>query len=321
MEVVVDSLLARFTNAFPLWLVVCSGWALWEPVYFTWFSGPWITYGLGVIMLGMGLTLTADDFLRVLRLPRWVMLGVALQYTVMPLAGWGLAHLFRLPPAYAVGLVLVACCPGGTASNVICYLARANVALSVTLTACSTVLAAAATPTLTAWLAGSYLPVDAWGLFLSTLQVVLVPVAIGVALNHLLPNLTQQVSSISPAVAVVVIIMIVASVLGAGREQALASGGSLIAAVLALHGCGFGLGYGLALLLSRQEQLARTIGIEVGMQNSGLGAHLARQHFPAGSGVDIPSALSALTHCLYGSALASWWRRHPSPLSLETSGD
>jgi BASS family bile acid:Na+ symporter len=304
-----DNFFSRFANAFPLWVVGCSALSLWQPTLFTWFTGPWITYGLGVIMLGMGITLTTEDFTRVLKFPSWVFAGILLHYTVMPLSGWSLAKLFALPDNYAVGLILVACCPCGTASNVISYLARANVALSVTLTTLSTVIAVAMTPLLTAMLAGSRLPIDGWGLFISTFQVVLLPVALGVLLNRFAPRLTLQATRVSPSIAVIVIALIVASVLGAGRDQVLTAGPRLLAAVFLLHISGFVFGYLLSKIWHRRESVARTISIETGMQNSGLGALLARKHFPAASGVDIPSAISALTHCIIGSLLAAIWRR------------
>jgi len=306
-----DRLLNLFASAFPLWVVGCSIAALVHPPLFIWFSGPWITYGLGVIMLGMGITLSAQDFTRIFSMPGWVIAGVLLQYTIMPLSGWMLAKVLALPDAYAVGLILVASCPGGTASNVISYLAQANVALSVTLTTLTTIMAVVMTPWLTAQLAGSRMEVDAWGLFQSCLQVVLLPVALGVALNRFAPQFTQKLTRFSPSVAVIVIALIVASVLGAGRDQVLTAGPRLLLGVFMLHALGFGLGYVFSRWINRSETVARTISIEVGMQNSGLGAHLARTHFPAGSGVDVPSALSALTHCLLGSALAAIWRRLP----------
>jgi len=304
-----EKLFSRFANAFPLWTMLASALALWHPPLFTWFTGPWITYGLGVIMLGMGITLTTEDFTRVLQMPRWVLPGVILHYTIMPLSGWFFAKVLALPDAYAVGLILVACCPCGTASNVISYLARANVALSVTLTTLSTILAVVATPWLTSALAGSRMEVDAWGLFYSCLQVVLLPTVAGIMLNRYAPKLTHKMTRVSPAIAVLVIAMIVASVLGAGREQVLSAGPRLLIGVIMLHVSGFTLGYLFSLLLNRSETVARTISIEVGMQNSGLGAQLARANFPAGSGVDVPSAISALTHCIIGSALAAVWRR------------
>lgn len=156
-------MIAALVNGFPLWALLASLLALYEPTLFTWFTGPLITIGLGVIMLGMGLTLEFEDFRRVSTRPRVVVLGLVLQYTVMPLLGWGIGLAFGLPAPFAVGLILVACCPGGTASNVVTYLARADVPLSVTMTACSTLAAAAMTPSLTALLAGSRVDVPAGG--------------------------------------------------------------------------------------------------------------------------------------------------------------
>ena len=181
-----------FTKLFPLWVSLCAIIALISPGLFTWFSGPWITYGLGGIMLGMGLTLQWQDFNQIFQTPKWVVLGLFLQFSLMPLMGWGLGVLFDLPPFFAVGLILVASCPGGTASNVIAYLARANVALSVAMTTCSTLAGIILTPYLTASLSGNYLAVDAWGLFYSTLKVVLLPVTLGVILNQYFPKFTQN---------------------------------------------------------------------------------------------------------------------------------
>ncbi len=306
-----QGLLDRATRAFPLWVLGASlGAVLWPPA-FVWFSGPYITYGLGLIMLGMGLTLRVDDFTRVARYPSWVLTGILLQYTVMPASGWLLARLFGLPAPLAVGLMLVACCPGGTASNVISYLARANVALSVTMTALSTMAAVVVTPALTQALAGSRMHVDGWGLFVETVKVVVLPVALGAVLNRYAPGLTRRATLVSPLVAVLLIAMIVASILGAGRERIAEGGLRLVGAVLSLHLSGFAFGYLLSRVVNRDESVARTVSIEVGMQNSGLGAHLARQNFPPGLGVDVPSALSALTHCVYGSVLAAVWQRLP----------
>jgi BASS family bile acid:Na+ symporter len=308
----VTSVIDRATRAFPLWVVGASlGAILWPPA-FTWFSGPFITYGLGLIMLGMGLTLRVEDFTRVARYPSWVFVGLLLQYTVMPASGWLLARLLGLPPPLAVGLILVSCCPGGTASNVISYLARANVALSVTMTAISTMGAVVLTPSLTQMLAGSRMNVDGWGLFFETIKVVVLPVTLGAVLNRYAPRFTRKATVVSPLIAVLLIAMIVASILGAGLTRIAAGGLRLIGAVLSLHLSGFVLGYLLSRIVSRNESVARTVAIEVGMQNSGLGAHLARSNFPPGLGVDVPSALSALTHCVYGSLLAAVWQRIPA---------
>lgn len=304
-------LLDRATRAFPIWVIGASLGAVAWPSAFTWFSGAWIAWGLGFIMLGMGLTLQVADFTRVLRYPKWILSGVALQFSVMPLLGWLLGQAFALPDPLAVGLVLVACCPGGTASNVIAYLARANVALSVSMTALSTMAAVAMTPILTTALAGERLEVDAMGLFLGTGKVVLAPVCLGVLLNRYAPKLTRRVTVASPLVAVIVIALIVASIIGANLERIVEGGAPLWGAVLSLHFAGFLLGYALTWLVTRNELVARTVSIEVGMQNSGLGAHLARAHFGHLPAVAVPSALSALTHCVYGSVAAALWQRQP----------
>lgn len=289
-----------FTRLFPLWVSLCAFLALVEPNLFTWFSGYWITYGLGGIMLGMGLTLQWSDFNQILSTPKWVILGLVLQFSLMPLMGWGLGIIFELPPFFAVGLILVASCPGGTASNVMAYLARANVALSVAMTTCSTLAGIILTPYLTASLSGNYLAVDAWGLFYSTLKVVLLPVTLGVLLNQYFPKRIQKMISLAPPIAVVLIVLIVASIIGQGREIILTAGFSLIFAIMILHFLGFVLGFLMSRLLLKDIAASKTIAIEVGMQNSGLGAVLARENF-ANPATAIPSAISSLVHSIYGS--------------------
>ena len=303
-------LVSLLTAAFPLWILLCSGLALFEPQWFTWFNGPWIVWGLGVIMLGMGLTLTFEDFRGILTMPKAGFIGIALQFGVMPLLGWGIGVLLRLSeidPSLAVGLILVACCPGGTASNVVAFLARANVALSVMMTVASTFAAIVMTPLLTKWLAGTLVEVDALSLCLSTIQVVLLPVLIGLILNHFLPSVSRRVSTFSPLISVAAIVLIVASVIGQNRDVILKSGWVLLAAPALLHLGGFSLGYVLARLFRLSEQDSRTISIEVGMQNSGLGTHLANKHFP-GTLAPVPCAISAVYHCIIGSLLAGFWR-------------
>lgn len=312
-------MLNLFVNGFPIWTLIASLLALWRPSLFTWFSGPLITVGLAVIMLGMGLTLEAADFARVVRHRRLVALGVLLQYTVMPLLGWVVARLFDLSTPFAVGLILVACCPGGTASNVVTYLARADVPLSVTMTAVSTLLAAAMTPSLTALLAGNRIDVPVEGLFASTVQVVVLPVVIGLLLKRRLPGLTAAVLPAAPAVAVLMITLIVASIIGAGRTEILRAGLRLLAAVFSLHAGGFLLGFLLSRLARAETVAARTISIEVGMQNSGLGVVLARQNF-ADPLFAIPSAISSLFHSLIASALAGLWRRAATPKASKAPG-
>jgi BASS family bile acid:Na+ symporter len=260
------------------------------------------------------LTLRLADFAEVARQPKNVAMGVAAQFLIMPLAGWGIAHVFQLEAGLAIGLILVACCPGGTASNVICYMARANVPLSVLLTMCSTVVAIFATPLLTRWLAGAWLPVDAWALFRSMLLVVLSPLVCGVMVNSVLGKMRNParvrswIDAMGPLLSVIVIVLIVACIVGLKKDEISRSAGKLFISVFLLHLFGFLLGYVFARLAGCKEALRRTISIEVGMQNSGLGAALATKHFPHLALAPVPAAISAVYHCLIGSLLAAWWR-------------
>jgi BASS family bile acid:Na+ symporter len=308
--------LNRLTNLFPLWTALGAVLALVHPPLFTWFAGPLIVWGLAVIMLGMGITLSVDDFKRVLKMPVAVAVGFVAQYSIMPFLGWSIAHLLKLPTPFAVGLILVACCPGGTASNVVTYIARANVALSVLMTMCSTLAAVVMTPLLTEWLAGTYVPVDGWGLFKTTIQVVLLPVVAGLILHHAAPRVVGAVLPVAPLVAVITIVLIVASIIGQSAADIKQSGALLLAAVFLLHTGGFALGSLFARLLGYDQIIRRTISIEVGMQNSGLGVVLARKHFTDPlTGVSlaaVPCAISSVFHSLIGSALAGVWRLRPA---------
>lgn len=310
-------LLNLLANLFPLWVIVCCAAALAHPPLFAWFK-PCIVPALGLIMLGMGITLSPSDFAAVLRVPRPVLLGVASQFTIMPLLGWLIATLSGLPNEIAVGLILVSCCPGGTASNVVTYIARANLPLSLLMTMCSTFGAILLTPLLTKWLVGERLPVDAWGLLVSTVQVVLLPLLLGLELHRRAPRLVDKVTPVAPLVSVILIALICANIMGANAAEVQAYGGQLALAVGGLHAGGFALGYLTAWLFGYGELVRRTASIEVGMQNSGLGAALASKHFtnPATNIclAAVPCAISAAAHSVIGSALAVWWRtRVPTP--------
>ncbi len=297
------------TAWFPLWSILTAVLALTWPVSFSWFGKEAIQWGLGIIMLGMGLTLKLEDFQRVLLEPRMVVSGVGLQYCVMPMLGWGIGEMMGLPPHLAAGLILVSCCPGGTASNVVVYLARANVALSVTMTAVSTLLAVVATPYLTAWLAGAKVPVDAVALLKTTLTVVILPVVAGTLIHQFFKEKIDRVMVGFPLISVIFIMLIVGFIMAVQRERILENWQSILISVLLLHCGGFGLGYGLSILLKLPEDVRRTVSIEVGMQNSGLGSSLATKHFASTPMVAVPSAVSAVVHCILGSALASFWQR------------
>lgn len=299
----------RAVNLFPLWSVLVAVLALCWPAAFLWYGKEAISVGLGLIMLGMGLTLELEDFRRVARRPAAVGLGVVLQFAVMPLLGWGIAWAFGLSEGVAVGLILVACCPGGTASNVVAFLARADVALSVSMTAASTLAAVFLTPLLTQFYAGQYVPVDAWGLFRSIALIVILPVVAGVAANRFFKGPAAKAASFSPFVSVLFILLIVGFIMADKRDAILGSGGVLVPAVVLLHAGGFGAGYLLARLCGFEESVRRAASIEVGMQNSGLGAALATKHFASLPMAPVPCALSAVTHCILGSIAAGLWRR------------
>ena len=301
------------TQLFPIWSVLVAVVALFWPNAFAWCTGALIRLGLCFIMLGMGLTLTLADFRRVFEIPFALLSGIGLQFFVMPLLGWIIGYWMKLPNDMAVGLVLVACCPGGTASNVVAFLARANVALSVSMTAISTALAVVLTPLLTKFYVGERVPVNAFELLQSILSIVILPVAIGIAINHFFRRAAKRIASVSPFISVLFIILIVGYILSLNRDSILKNWQILVAATLVLHAVGFSLGYGLAQWLKLDELSCRTVSIEVGMQNSGLGVELAKTHFTALTAV--PCAVSAVMHCLFGSMVAAICRLLPPKLN------
>jgi BASS family bile acid:Na+ symporter len=264
---------------------------------------------LGLVMLGMGMTLAPADFRRVAERPAAVAIGIALQFAIMPLAGFTLGRALGLPPALAAGVVLVGACPGGTASNVVAWLARGDVALSVTLTTASTLLAPLATPALTALYAGARVPVPAGAMLRDIAAIVVVPVAAGVALRALAGARLDRLARIFPAFSVAAIVTIVAIVVAMNRGRLVEAAAPAALAVVLHNALGLALGWGAARALGRPEQEARTIAIEVGMQNSGLAAALAAAHFPPAAA--LPGALFSVWHNLSGAALASWWSRRP----------
>ena len=263
-----------------------------------------INYLLGVVMFGMGLTLNLKDFKIVFSRPKDVVIGCLSQFTVMPLLAYGLAKAFHLDEALALGVVLVGCCPGGTASNVITYLAKGDLALSVGMTGVSTLLAPFMTPLLTWALAGKSVDVDVWGMLLSILWVVILPIVVGLTVKGLWPRFTGRATDYLPAFSSVAIAVIVAIVIAANAEKLLA-GGLMIVLVVMLHNiCGLGLGYLIGRLLGLSEAKKRALSIEVGMQNSGLASSLATIHFAAYPLASIPGAIFSVWHNLSGAAVA-----------------
>ena len=301
-----------FVHAFLLWLILAVAAALIYPPSFAWFRLSWIDPLLGLAMLGMGLGLTGADFLRVAQAPRAILLGVLLQYSVMPASGYLVANAFQLETPLAVGLILLACCPGGTASNVISYIAKADVALSVSMTMLSTLSAVLVTPLLTTWLVGSRIELDPRSLIASTAKVVVLPVILGVLMRRFLPRVSAVLIPIAPAVAVICIILIVAGIACNMRERLLQAGLLLIVAVGILHTLGALLGYTFSRSLGSHEQVARTVSIEVAMQNAGLGISLANSGaFENPLVVSLPCVFGSLASCLIGSTLAALWSNRP----------
>jgi bile acid:Na+ symporter, BASS family len=303
-----DQGLDRITLLFPVWALLASLLAFAYPQPLVDLKA-WILPLLGLVMLGMGATLTPAEFREVLRRPRLVALGAALQFGIMPLAGWTIGHLLGLPPVLLAGLVLVGASPGGTASNVICYLARGDVALSITLTTVSTLLAVVLTPLLTLLYVGERVPVPAGAMLLSILQVVVLPVALGVLLNRLAGERIGGLKRLFPLISVAAIVLIIAIIVALNRESLASLGAEAGLAVILHNGTGLAAGYALARLLGQDETRARTLAIEVGMQNSGLAVALAVKHFSAAAA--LPGALFSVWHNLSGSALAAWWSRRP----------
>lgn len=264
---------------------------------------------LGVIMFGMGLTLRAEDFRIVFSRPKDVIIGCLAQFTVMPLLAWTLAHVFALDEALTVGVVLVGCCPGGTASNVITFLARGDLALSVGMTGVSTLLAPLATPLLVWLLAGKTVDVDVVGMLLSILWVVILPIVAGLIVKRLFPRQTEAAVAYLPALSSIAICAIVLIVISANAGK-LMSGGLLIVLVVMLHNLfGLGIGYGIGRLLRLSTPKRRAISIEVGMQNSGLASSLATLHFAAYPMATIPGAVFSVWHNISGAIVARLFAR------------
>lgn len=277
--------------------------ALIMPASFKWVV-PQITLLLGVIMFGMGMTLRLEDFKEIFKRPRDVLIGLIAQFTIMPLLAYGLAKIFQLPPELAAGVILVGTCPGGTASNVMTYLAKGDLALSVSITMSSTILAPIVTPILTWWLAGAWIEVSMSAMMLSIVKVVIAPILLGIVINHFFSDFVKRVVKLLPTVSIVAILLIAGGVVGVNADKILQTG-LLVMLVVVLHNlCGFGLGFCAAKFFKLNVAKAKAVSIEVGMQNSGLAVSLAMIHF--GAAAAIPGALFSVWHNISGSIAANW---------------
>ncbi|HHQ6582343.1 TPA: ketopantoate/pantoate/pantothenate transporter PanS [Serratia fonticola] len=301
-------MLAKITRLFPLWAVLLSIAAYYTPSTFTGIS-PYVSTLLMLIMFAMGVTLRLDDFKRVLSRPGPVAAGIFLHYLIMPLAAWLLAMLFRMPPDLSAGMVLVGSVASGTASNMMIYLAKGDVALSVTISAVSTLVGVFATPLLTRLYVDAEISVDIMGMLFSILQIVVIPIGLGLIVHHSFTKTVKRVEPYLPALSMVCIVAIISAVV-AGSQSHIASVGFVVIIAVILHN-GIGLlgGYWGGKMLGFDESTCRTLAIEVGMQNSGLAATLGKIYFSPLAA--LPGALFSVWHNLSGSLLAGYWSGRP----------
>lgn len=293
-------------DSFSVWVILFALLGFLFPEGFTWI-GNYISILLGIVMFGMGMTLSLNDFAEVFKHPVKVLIGVVAQFVIMPSLAFLLATVLNLPKEVAAGVILVGCCPGGTASNVMTYLAKGNTALSVAITSCTTLLAPFLTPALTLLLASKWLPVSAGSLFMSIVKIVLIPIVLGIIVKLIFKTGVEKSIKVFPLVSVIAIVAIVAAVISSSTDQLVHSGLLIFIVVILHNGLGLALGFFVAKVLKLDYADQKAISIEVGMQNSGLGAALAAAHFSPLAAV--PSAIFSVWHNLSGSLLANYWAR------------
>lgn len=289
-----------------LFAVTVAVVALIVPASFKW-TTPHVTTLLGVVMFGMGMTLKLEDFREIFRRPRDVLIGLLAQFTIMPLLAYTLATLFKLPAEIAAGVILVGTCPGGTASNVMTYLAKGDLALSVSMSMASTILAPIVTPILTLWLAGAWIEVSFAAMMMSIVQVVIAPIILGLVVNQLFADFVKRVTEILPLVSIVAILLILGGVVAVNATKILETGLTVMIVVMLHNLLGYGLGYVAAKIFNMNLAKTKAITIEVGMQNSGLAVSLAMTHF--GAAAAIPGALFSVWHNISGSIAANYFSR------------
>lgn len=294
------------TKTFLLWMFIAAIIGFIFPTQLA-TMGQFVPWLLGIVMLGMGMTIKPSDFKLVFKEPRSVIIGVILQFTIMPILAYTIAKIFHLPAELAIGVILVGCCPGGTSSNVMSYLANANVALSVAITSVSTLLAPFVTPALIYLFAHEWLHVSFLSMLWSVIQVVLLPIIIGFLLQLASKKVTREATKILPIISVVAISLILAAVVGGSKSQILKTG-FLIFIVVILHNVvGYLLGYVLAHVFKLDRRDKKAVSIEVGMQNSSLAVSLATVHFNPLAAV--PGAVFSFVHNISGPILAKYWSK------------
>ena len=305
--------MSKLSNHIGLLVLLVAVVAMLVPSTFCWIDTWIINPMLGVIMFGLGLTLSWKDLSIVLSRPRDIALGCMAQFIVMPLLAWLLTHVFSLPKDLALGVILVGCCPGGTASNVITYLAKGDLALSVGMTACSTLLAPLMTPLLVWLMAGTMVEVDTLGMLLSIVYVIIAPIAAGLLCQRFLPRLTQKVTPYLPSFSSLAIALTVGIVVSHNADR-LWMGGYVVIVVVMLHNLlGLLLGYLIGRVLRLPYPKNVALSIEVGMQNSGLASSLAVLHFAAYPLATVPGAIFSVWHNISGAMAAKFFQRKQTP--------
>ena len=286
-------------------VVIIAATALFAPSTLSWIKPTWVTKLLMIVMFGMGLTMKSADFAVVFKRPKDIIIGFFAQFTIMPLIAFALGKLFQLDDALLVGVILVGTCPGGTSSNVMTYLSKGDVALSVGMTSLSTIFAPFVTPALTYLLLRETVHVDMVSMFISIVQVVIIPIGAGFIINKYFSETTQKIVKILPLVSVTAIVMIVASVVAANSARIMTTG-LIVFAVVILHNLlGYALGYAVGKALGLSLPKKKALAIEVGMQNSGLATSLAATAFPALALATVPGAIFSTWHNISGSILAN----------------
>lgn len=306
---VIEKISEFFGKYMALIVLAVAALALFVPQSSLWIDTSWINYLLMVVMFGMGLTMKPRDFALVFKRPKDILVGTAAQFIIMPALAFGLSRLFQLDPALTAGVVLVGTCPGGTSSNVITYLSKGDVALSVGMTSVNTLLAPLLTPAITWLLLQTTVRVDVWAMFWSIIQVIIIPVALGFVINRFFGKFTEKAVAVLPSVSTVAICLIIAAVVSHNAEKIYTSG-VLVFAVVILHNLlGYAGGFGLGKLLKMPPEKVKALSIEVGMQNSGLATSLAGTAFSGLAMATVPGAVFSVWHNISGAILAGFYRR------------
>ena len=290
-------------------VLVVAALSLFLPSSTLWIQTTWINYLLMIVMFGMGLTLRLDDFKVVFTRPKDIIVGCVAQFVIMPILAFILGKAFNLDPALLAGVILVGTCPGGTASNVMTYLSKGDVALSVGMTSVNTLLAPFLTPAITYLLLNTTVKVDILSMFTSIINVVIIPIALGFLINHFFGKYTRKAVAALPLVSVIAITLIVGAVVSHNSEKILSTGFIVFAVVILHNLAGYGFGYLLGCLFKMTIPKKKAVSIEIGMQNSGLATSLAGTAFPDLSMATVPGAIFSVWHNISGAILASIFRR------------